>query len=62
MKWNEFVTTKEFKDLVCEVNDDISANEIKFETLCDECEEVFKEICEINSKFKNAFNRDITEK
>ena len=62
MRWTEYVSTPEFKELVKEVDDDLNQQEMKFVTLYDECEETLKEISEINSKFKAAFDREITEK
>jgi len=35
MKWNGYITTDEFKDLVKETSEDLSQNEIKFTTLYD---------------------------
>ncbi len=35
---------------------------MKFTNLYDQCEDYLKEISEINSKFKSAFDRDIEEK
>ena len=62
MKWNQYVATQEFKELVKETDDDLSQNEVKFNQLYDQCEDVLKDISEINSKFGAAFNQDITEK
>lgn len=42
LKWNEYSTTKEFKDLVKEVDEDLSQNELKFTNLYDQCENYLK--------------------
>ena len=57
MKWNEYIKTKEFKELQNEVDEDLCQNELKFTQLYDQCEDYLKEISDINSKFKAAFNR-----
>lgn len=61
LKWNEYSTTKEFKDLAKEVDDDLSQNELKFTNLYDQCENYLKQISEINSKFKTAFTYQIKD-
>lgn len=62
LKWSDYSKTKEFKDLVSEVEEDLSQNELKFSQLYDKCEDYLKEISEINPKFKAAFTPDIEEK
>ena len=44
-----------------EVDEDLNQNEVKFSQLYDNCEDFLKEIGEINSKFHNNFNQDVTE-
>lgn len=61
MKWQQYSATQEYKELVKEVNDDLCQNEVKFEGIYDECEDILKEIEGINAKFKPVFNKDITE-
>ena len=61
MRWNEYSGTKEFKELVKEVDEDLNQNQVKFSQLYDSCEDYIKQIGEINSKFYNAFNREVTE-
>jgi uncharacterized protein YdcH (DUF465 family) len=62
LKWSDFVCTREFKDLIKEVNEDLSQNELKFANLYDQCESFMKEINEINPKFKAAFHQEVEEK
>ena len=57
LKWNEFATTKEFRELKGEVDTDINTQEVKFESLYDQCEDYLEEINQINTKFNTAFNR-----
>lgn len=61
MRWSEYEKTKEFKELVKEVDEDLNQNEVKFSQIHDSCEDFLKEIGEINSKFHNSFNREVTE-
>ena len=59
LKWNEYTKTKEFKELLNEVDEDLRTNELKFTQLYDQCEDYLKEISDINPKFKAAFTREI---
>jgi len=61
LQWNEYTTTKEFKDLIKEVDEDRAQNEMKLSNLHSDCEGYLKEIDEINSKFSLAFNQDLQE-
>lgn len=61
MRWQEYIGTADFKELVKEVDEDLSQNEIKLAQLYDQCEDVIKEIGGINSKFSAHFNREVSE-
>ena len=37
MRWGEYEKTKEFKELVKEVDEDLNQNEVKFSQLYDNC-------------------------
>jgi hypothetical protein len=42
LSWAEYASTAEFKEIVNEVQDDLSQNEVKLAQLYDECEVVIK--------------------
>ena len=59
--WAGYSKTKQYKDLLTEVNQDHSKYELKFMALHDQCEEVLDLIKKINPFFMDAFRPVITD-
>lgn len=62
LKWQEVLTTKQFKEFYKDVDESLNQATVKLANLFDQCRGCIKDIEEINSRFTAAFGADVDDK